>query len=178
MCNCRSCKPHRLHAHPNSFNHNIRQTYRSRAKVSPSPPPIPPQPNRFEFDEQIAPYELPEPPPRRYQLVPIRDESPIVTSPMQNLSSFNRSSYDRNNVRQNDYENTRDIIRTPVVKDPRRKPYYYNELNQTLDANGNIQIPDGDLELLNAKHCDEISDDALRNSTMLRGSGGSLDHII
>lgn len=203
MCNCRSCKPHRMHLNlnlnPNSLNHNNKnnrqQKYRARAlSASPSPPPIPPQPNRFiqfnepniigsqQYNRSEAPsIDIPEPPPRRYHLVPIRDEninnnnnnnqSPI--GPQQKLSSFGRSSYNNNNnARHNDYENIRDIVRPPVVvKDPRRKPYYYNELSQILDPNDNIDIPNTDLELTKSE--DEAT---IRNSTL--GSGDSLDNII
>lgn len=166
-----------MHVNQNSFN---RQQYRTRAlSASPSPPPIPKQPDRYQFNEQIVPYEIPEPPPRRYQLVPIRDEQSVIGSTQQNLSSFGRSSYDRNNLRQNDYENTRDIIRPPIVKDPRRKPYYYNELSQNLDVNdNNIAIPNSNLELFNSNNENQVTDVTIRNSAVTMGSGGSLDHII
>lgn len=183
-----------LNLNPNSFNHNnnLQQKYRARAlSASQSPPPVPPQPNRFiQFNEpnilgsqyyrrETPSIDIPEPPPRRYHLVPIRDEnirnnnnnqSPIGTQ--QNLLSFGRSSLN-NNARHNDYENTRDIVRPPVVvKDPRRKPYYYNELSQSLDANdNNIDIPNTNLELM--KSGDETT---VHNSTL--GSGDSLDNII
>lgn len=182
-----------LNLNPNSLNHNTnrQQKYRARAlSASPPPPPVPPQPNRFiqstEPNNIVSQYyrsetpsiDIPEPPPRRYNLVPIRDEninSNIINnqSPIgaqQNLSSFGRSSY--NNARHNDYENTRDMVRPPiVVKDPRRKPYYYNELSQILDANENIDIPRTNLELMKSE--DEAN---ILNSTL--GSGDSLDNII
>lgn len=184
-----------LHARQNSFNPSIRPSYQTRSRAlsaSPSPPPIPPQPNHFQFNEQqqerIVTYETPEPPPRRYNLVPIRDvsnQSQMVPSPNLNvqkqnsLSSFGRPSYNRHN----DYENTRELIRPPVVvKDPRRKPYYYNELNQHLDANdNNVEIPSTELALLKAD-LSQVNDGtlALRSSSITLGSssGGSLDNII
>lgn len=183
MCNCRSCKPHRMHLHANSFNHN-RQQYRSRAlSASPSPPPIPPQPERYQSIEQIVSFDMPEPPPRRYQVIPIRNDS-IQSSPnrmpSQNLISFGRTTSfnDRNHFRQNDYENTRDIIRPPILKDPRRKPYYYNELHQSVDANDNIDILNADLEMLKAESSNHLNDDKMRMSLNSMGSGGSLDDII
>lgn len=199
VCNCHSCKPHRIHLNlnlnPNSLNHNInrQQKYRARAlSASPSPPPVPPQPNRFiQFNESntivsklyrndVPSIDIPELPTRRYHLLPIRAEnnnnniknqSPTIdTQP--NLSSFGRSSYN-NNDRHNDYENTRDIVRPPVVvKDPRRKPYYYNELGQSLDANENINIPHTNLELM--KSVDETQ--TIHTSAL--SSGDSLDNII
>lgn len=186
-----------LNLNPNSLNHNNnnnrQQKYRARAlSASPSPPPVPPQPNRFiQFNKPLpntiasqyyrseAPsIDIPEPPPRRYHLVPIRDEninnnnnnnqSPIGAQ--SNLSSFGRSSY--NNARHNDYENIRELVRPPVVvKDPRRKPYYYNELSQCLDANDNIDISNTNLELIESGN-----EATIRNSTL--GSGDSLDNII
>lgn len=204
MCNCRSCKPslYRSHANSLSFNHQ----YQSQAfSASIIPPPIPPQPN-FRFNETIIPYEVPPPPPPRlYQLIPIRNESQAalnqvqtvtprnsIEQPQKNLSSFNRS-YNR----RNDYENLRDFSRSPVVKDPRRKPYYYNELNQNssendglpvIDVNGSVDNLSNDLQKIQSKKIEELDkseDNRLdqnklfnSNSTMAFGSGGSLENII
>lgn len=162
---------------------------------SPSPPPIPPQPNRIQYKQQMYSIEVPPPPPRCYQLVPIRDNTSQASTQSPKLHSFGKSSFDRNSLRdRNNYENVRDIIKPPfVVKDPRRKPYYYNELSQNLDANETIENNNNNqITQLNAAINNESSDQFLSNNEIKRisdiksnsasnpnyGSGGSLDHII
>lgn len=185
-CNCRSCKPV-LQMHANQISlHQCR--YQSRTlSASPSPPPIPPQPHHIRYAQQLPSFDAPPPPSRCYQLVPIRNKThvPVKSS---RLSSFDNSSFDRNSVNQNNYENVQEIKKPFVVKDPRRKPYYYNELSQSLDANEPI-------ECLNSQNAQDLvsksesSEHVLMNDELNRNpsvgtslanayeSGGSLDHI-
>lgn len=109
-----------------------------------------------------------------------------------NVSSFSRWSAERSKIRRNDYENTRDIIRSPVVKDPRRKPYYYNELNQNvaedhgkddlppIDLNGAVDDLQNTTQTANDGEEDEVVRNTLFNSNtnVTFGSGGSLENII
>lgn len=185
---------------------NQRQ-YQSRAlSASPSPPPIPPQPNRFQYEnnknnEKLS-TDIPLPPRRRYQIVPIREEpnqmiNKDLASIQPKLTSFAKSMYNRNSSKRNDYENIRDIIKPIVVKDPRRKPYYYNELSQNLDANDiTNDIPNIDSDSVDVNdnnntiklQSDQITIENNNekniprnynsNSTINCGSGGSLDNII
>lgn len=187
-CNCRSCKPlYQMHAIQMPLN---QCRYQSRA--SPSPPPIPPQPNRgirsIQYTKQLATFDAPLPPPRAYQLVPIRDTNQTISRQSPRLHSFG-NSYDRNSLNRNNYENVRDLVKPPfVVKDPRRKPYYYNELSQSNDANETIES----LRIQNAQAITtndrtepehNLNDTTNRisgisvNSVNAYGSGGSLDHI-
>lgn len=170
-----------MHAHQLSLNQ-----CRSRAlSASPSPPPIPPQPNYIQYKQKLPSFEAPPPPPRCYQVVPIRDTTNQNTAPSPKLQSFGNSSFGRNSLNsRNNYENIRDIIKPPfIVKDPRRKPYYYNELNQSVDVELGNQ--DTQLDAINESQSTEIisNDEIIRNSaisdksTTRFGSGGSLDHI-
>lgn len=171
-----------MHANQMSFN---LCRYQSRAlSASPSPPPIPPQPYRIQYKQQLPSFEAPPPPPRAYQLVPIRDKSQISRQSPR-LHSFGNSSFDRNSFSRNIYENLRDVAKQPfVVKDPRRKPYYYNELNQSLNENDTIESLDTQNGLDSnekteiTEHNDEIRISGISaNSANTYGSGGSLDHI-
>lgn len=187
---------------------NQRQ-YQSRAlSASPSPPPIPSQPNRFQYEnnknnEKLS-IDIPLPPRRRYQIVPIREETnqminKDLASTQPKLTSFAKSIYNRNSSKRNDYENIRDIIKPIVVKDPRRKPYYYNELSQNLDANDitndipNIESDYVDVNAIENNNTIKLGSDQITiennnekniprnynsNSTINCGSGGSLDNII
>lgn len=158
---------------------------------SPSPPPIPPQPNHIQFKQKSHSIDAPAPPPRGYQLVPIRDNTSQASTHSPRLYSFGNSPFDRNSARdRNTYENIRDIIKPPfVVKDPRRKPYYYNELSQNLDSNeasenhnahntpvNSINEVDSIDHLLSNNEVNRISE-IKSNSASNYGSGGSLDHI-
>lgn len=90
-------------------------------------------------------------------------------------------------MNRNNYENVRDLIKPPfVVKDPRRKPYYYNELSQSNDANDTIEslrIQNAQATLNRTEPQHSSNDAANRisgisaNSVNTYGSGGSLDHI-
>lgn len=171
-----------MHANQMSFN---QCRYQSRA--SPSPPPIPPQPNRIQYiAKQLPSFDAPPPPPRAYQLVPIRDTNQMISRQSPRLHSFGNSSYDRNSINRNNYENVRDLVKAPfVVKDPRRKPYYYNELSQSIDANNTIESLKTQADSNNKSAPEHIpNDEANRvagisaNSFNAYGSGGSLDHII
>lgn len=70
-----------------------------------------------------------------------------------------------------------------VVKDPRRKPYYYNELNQSIDAE--LTAKNAQLNSINKSEPvrtspnDEIIKNSVNKSQIATdyGSGGSLDHI-
>lgn len=187
-CNCRSCKPsYQMHANQISLN---QCRYQSRAlSASPSPPPIPPQPNHIQYAQQLTSFDAPPPPPRCYQLVPIRDKSHISAQSTR-LYSFGNSTYDRNSFNQNNYENIQELRKQAfVVKDPRRKPYYYNELSQSLDTNEPIEKLNVQNSQLNSTNQSEpiehapISDELIRNASIrassvnVYGSGGSLDHI-
>lgn len=200
-----------MHANPKPLNH---RQYQSRAlSASPSPPPIPPQPNRIQYEnnnpknEKLS-FDIPLPPRRRYQIVPIREETNQSinrnsASTQPNLTSFAKSMYNNRNSsnKRNDYENIRDIIKPIVVKDPRRKPYYYNELSQSLDVNditNDIPNIDSDSVDVNANNYNNNNSVKLQseqisienknektiprnynsNSTINCGSGGSLDNII
>lgn len=186
-----------MHAHQSSFT---KCRYQSRAlSASPSPPPIPPQPNFIQYKRSLplSPFDdagpapasssppPPPPPSRCYQLVPIINQRSSQQSPK--MQSFINPSYERRSFDRNNYENIRSIVKpTFVVKDPRRKPYYYNELNQSLDAeldgkNSNAKLNPTKLE--STEH--HLNDDENRQNSAIRknsttdyyGSGGSLDHI-
>lgn len=178
-----------MHAHHISQN---QCRYQSRAlSASPSPPPIPPQPNHIQYAQKLPSFDAPPPPPRCYQLVPIRDKSQISAQSTR-FYSFGHSSFDRNSFNQNNYENIQELRKQSfVVKDPRRKPYYYNELSQSLDTNEPIEKlsvknahqlnPTNQSELVD--HTNSIDEEFIRNASVrasamnVYGSGGSLDHI-
>lgn len=176
-----------MHAHQISF---AKCQYQSRAlSASPPPPPIPPQPEFIQYKKPVPSFDVPPPPPSRcYQLIPIGDTiinqrisqqqspSPLIHH------SVERRSFNRNN---NNYENI-PVKPAFVVKDPRRKPYYYNELSQSLDVDlvdeqqdSNAKSNATKFELVEHILNDEIEQNsAIReNSATNYGSGGSLDHI-
>lgn len=172
-----------MHAHQMSLN---QCRYQSRAlSASPSPPPIPPQPNYIQYKQQALPsFDAPPPPPRCYQLVSIRDTDNSMSASSPKMQPFGNSTFGRNSLNQNNYENLRDIVKPPfLVKDPRRKPYYYNELNQSVD----IELGPQDIRLESTKKLqsgDQVTNDDVNristiseNSTARYSSGGSLDHI-
>lgn len=171
-----------MHAHQMSLN---QCHYQSRAlSASPSPPPIPPQPNDIQYKQQHAftSFDIPPPPPRCYQLISIRDKDDATLAPSPKMQSFGTASFGRSSLNRNNYENIRDIVKPPfLVKDPRRKPYYYNELNQSVDVDLNDQI-----ETSNKIQSGEqtLNDEINRISTISENSmthyssGGSLNHII
>lgn len=168
-----------MHANQIPFNQ-----CRYQSRVSPSPPPIPPQPNYIQYKQPIHSIDIPPPPPRCYQLVPIRDTTNSISAQSPKLHSFGNAPFGRNSFRKNNYENIRDIAKAPfVVKDPRRKPYYYNELNQSIDAE--LSAKNAQLNLTKKSEALRASpnDDVIRNSVIKSqtatdyGSGGSLDHI-
>lgn len=165
-----------MHANQIPFN---QCRYQSRA--SPSPPPIPPQPNHIQYKQPFHSIDIPPPPPRCYQLVPIRDTTNQISAQSPKLYSFgNITPFGR----KNNYENIRDIVKPPfAVKDPRRKPYYYNELNQSIDAE--LTAKNAQLNSINKSEPvrtspnDEIIKNSVNKSQIATdyGSGGSLDHI-
>lgn len=178
-----------MHANQMSFN---QCRYQSRAlSASPSPPPIPPQPNHIQYSQQLqTSFDVPPPPPPRcYHLVPIRNKNQFSTQSPR-LYSFGNSSFDRNSFSRNNYENVQELKKPSfVVKDPRRKPYYYNELSQNFDANESIDILDTKVTQDSNNNKSEFienvpNNDELNRSSSVRaslvnayGSGGSLDHI-
>lgn len=177
-----------MHAHQTSF---AKCRYQSRAlSASPSPPPIPPQPDFFEYKQSLPSFTVVVPPPPRcYQLVPIRDSlsNQQISQQSPKIESHIHTSAGRRSFNRNNYENIHQgtIKPTVVVKDPRRKPYYYNELNQSLDIDLNEQNSsaksnsttryESEGHILN----DEIKQNPTigRNSETNYGSGGSLDHV-
>lgn len=167
-----------MHAHQMSLNQCGYQTHTLSA--SSSPPPIPPQPNYTQYKQQLPTFEAPPPPPRCYQLIPIRDtDDQTIVQSSPKMQSFGRNSLNRNN-----YENIRDIMKPPfVVKDPRRKPYYYNELNQNVDIGLDVQENEPE-SISKSQSIEQVSNNEINrnsaisvNSTSRFGSGGSLDHI-
>lgn len=177
-----------MHAHQNSFT---KCRYQSRAlSASPSPPPIPPQPDFIQYKQSFndavpvpASSSSPPPPPppsRCYQLVPIVNQRSSQPSPK--MQSFISPSFERRSSDRNNYENIRNLVKpTFVVKDPRRKPYYYNELTQTLNAEldeQNSKQKSNNMKSESTEH--RLNDDENRQNskTDYYGSGGSLDHII
>lgn len=172
-----------MHAHQISLN---QCRYQSRAlSASPSPPPIPPQPNYIQYKQKMPTFEAPPPPPPRcYQLISIRETANSISANSPKMHSFGRSSIGHNSYNRNNYENIRDITKSPfVVKDPRRKPYYYNELNQSIDA----ELAEQNTKLESTGKSESIEPvsnvDIQRNSDFSEkiaagyGSGGSLNHI-
>lgn len=172
-----------MHAHQTSF---AKCKYQTRAlSASPSPPPIPPQPNFFENKQSS--FAVPPPPPRCYQLVPVGESiinqrlsqhSPKIKLP--NNTPFERRSFNRNN-----YENVQGVVKsTIVIKDPRRKPYYYNELNQSLDIDLNEEESKSKSISTPFESVGYILNDEMKQSSAIRrnsetkyGSSGSLDHV-
>lgn len=119
--------------------------------ASPKPPAIPPQPQFQSNDSLFLSLKTPPPPPRRYQLVPIRNGTNFgrpVSDAFVPFGKMARGTYDSE---RRDYENSNvicdDVDRKPVIvsaipktaSDERRKPYYYNELNIML-ANDLMQL--------------------------------------
>lgn len=118
---------------------------------SPKPPIIPPQPQFQSTDSLFVSLKTPPPPPRRYQLVPIQNESNSHRTASGAFTSFGKmgtnGAFDSS---RSDYENTiairGDFDRMPVIVDAipknmgdkRRKPYYYNDLN--MPANDLMQL--------------------------------------
>lgn len=180
-CNCYNCKqlPLQMHAHQMSL---AKCRYQSRAlSASPSPPPIPPQPNSFEYKQSLPSFTVPPPPPRCYQLIPIDNAntsqriSPRIKSPIN--TTFERRSFNQNN-----YENIPVVKPTIVVKDPRRKPYYYNELSQNLDIDHDEQEHDSNVKANSTQFVPVTLPDEIKLSTIRRNSdtnygyGSTLDH--
>lgn len=182
-CNCYNCKQPSLqmHAHQMSL---AKCRYQSRAlSASPSPPPIPPQPNSFEYKQSQPSFTVPPPPPRCYQLIPIENantsqrlsqQSPRIKTPI-------NTTFERRSLNQNNYENI-PMVKPIVVKDPRRKPYYYNELSQNLDIDreehdSNARANSTQFEPVTQALPDEIKLSAIRrNSDTNYGYGSTLDH--
>lgn len=172
-CNCRSCKPflYQMHANHNHLNHH---RYQSQAiTVVPSDgPPIPPQPVHYDYGSRFetSSIDIPMPPPRRYQVVPIQNpsqQSNVTNDPLP-LVSFAKSMCDRDTPQRSiNGSSSRTANRPIVIKDPRRKPYYYNELDQ--NGNNTEETPTNN-------HQDVINgNDKLISNC---GSAGSLDNII
>lgn len=186
-----------MHAHQNSF---AKCRYQSRAlSASPTPPPIPPQPafiqykqsQPLSFDDAAAPASPPPPPPSRsYQLIPIHDSiiNKRSSQPSPKMQSFVSPSFEQRSFNRNNYENIRGTVKPFVVKDPRRKPYYYNELNQSLDIeldeqNQNSNTKSNPTKSESLEHHLNDENQAIstikgnQSATNYYGSGGSLDHI-
>lgn len=143
-CNCRSCKPLLYIPY-----------HQSRAlSISPQLQPlsIPTQP-QSRYSEPI-PMKTPPPPPRRYQLIPIHNESNVSASQFQipqsqqsiwSVSSVFTSFGKPHNYdgHKNDYVNTVDISdrsstvlnKTKRNGDERRRAYYYKKLNMNMNSN-------------------------------------------
>ena len=171
----------KMHQHQTS---SAKCRYQSRAlSASPSPPPIPPQPDFIQYKKPLPSFDVPPPPPRCYQLIPIR-ESTInqkISRESPKMQSLTNASVGRRSFNQHIYKNVQGGVEpTFVVKDPRRKPYYYNELSQSLDAdlvdqNSNVKS--------NSTKFEQVDDEIKQSSTIPEisasnyGSGGSLDHI-
>lgn len=170
-----------MHAHQTSFA-------KGRAlSASPSPPPIPPQPDFFEYKQTLSSFNVPPTPPRCYQLVPIGDSIANQKIAQQSLKfkSPISTSVDRRSFSRNNYENIRGAAKsTIVVKDPRRKPYYYNELNQALDIDRDEPDAIAKPNSIQFESEKDILSDEIKQNPAIRqnldtnfGSGGSLDHV-
>lgn len=169
-----------MHAHQISLAKCRNQSHTLSA--SPPPPPIPPQPDFIQYKKSLPSFDVP-PPPRCYQLVPIGDS--IISQRISEQSPLINTSFERRSFNRNNYENIQSPVKpTFVVKDPRRKPYYYNELNQSLDVDLEEQDSNAKSNSTKFKLVEHISNDEIKQNSAIRknsvtnyGSGGSLDHI-
>lgn len=161
--------PSEMHAHKFSL---VKSRYQSRAlTASPLSPPIPPKPDFTQYKQSFPLFDTPPPPPRCYQLIPIGDS--ITNQVKSEQSSIEERSFNRNN-----YENIRKTTNV-TSRDPRRIPYYYNELNRNLDVDFDEQDSNAKFESVA-----NISNDEIQQSLVIKeelapnyGSGGSLNYI-
>lgn len=174
-CNCRSCKPSLYQTHANQSHLNHHRYHRQAVPaISTDIPSIPPQPNRIDYERRFdaSSVDVPLPPPRRYQVVPIQNSGqPNQTNNNDppNMVSFVKSMCERDTPQRSVSGQSRVASRPIVIKDPRRKPYYYNELDQNSNDTeeiSNMEPNSGSVNELPGKF----------NS--IRGSGGSLNNII
>lgn len=102
--------------------------HHSRAcSASPKPPIHPPRPHLQCAHSLILASHTPPPPPRRYQLIQLQNESKELPPLAPDIHAIYRGDYENANVIGDD------IARVPVIvkyaSDDRRKQYYFNGLN-------------------------------------------------
>lgn len=198
-CNCRSCKPS-MYMFPLHHQHQPRVL-----SALPKPPIIPPPPRLQSTDSLFLSLKTPTPPPRRYQLIPIRNESQSHRPHLDAFTSFGKTSRGAFDSGRHDYENTSVIVPiSPVVvnaipkipNDERRKPYYYNELSM-LPGNGMMQSSNYAEQCVTNASCRERENESsgaddtmatdeneLKRNTIFNAnlvshsSGDSLDNIV
>lgn len=160
-----------MHAHKNSL---VECRHQSRTLTA-SPvlsPQIPPRPNFIQYNQSFQSFNAPSPPPRSYQIIPICD-------------SIKNQTKSKQPSNRNNYENIQETFKPVVViRDPRRKPYYYNELHQNLNDDF-IEQDSKDLDSTKLGSEENILNEyTIRDNSEIRekftteyGSGGSLDYI-
>lgn len=166
--------PHRLNHHRSYQSHTLPARIATTVAEVEVPPAVPPQPHRFNYEPRNGPsVDAPPPPPRRYQVVSMPNGAgapppPAAIETPTPLVSFAKALCDSPQLA---IGHSRVASRPIVIKDPRRKPYYYNELDQNSGNDTEpITITDS-----NANHVNEVVAGKFPGS---RDSGASLNHII